>query len=59
MGHNITAPERFIHTMMVLACVRAQEIQRLNCLNEEEKRLATDDMVNRIMRDVKIYGEMG
>lgn len=58
MTSDITVPKQFLHAKLTVVAVRTQMILELKSLNEREKREAIDDMINRQMRDIEIYGYM-
>lgn len=49
-ANELNLPKDLIHASMQVVACRTRLIMELGCLNENEKRLAIDDMIKRQMR---------
>jgi len=56
MPGDITVPLRFLHCKLTIVAVRTQMILELKALNDREKREAIEDMINRQMQDIEVFG---
>ncbi len=57
MRNNLTVPEELLRADLMLVSIRTRMILELSACDEDQKKMAIEDMINRKMNDLRLASD--